>query len=146
MALILAAPDLETFDPRYFDGLVRSHTMETRDRIPAQWMDYNAAAENRPGDYFGVVFNFDRVAGTFDYLCGQEVETGGLVSIAGLHARFATEGHITTIHAVWDEIYGYWLAQPEYRPAPGPAVEYYPPEFDGKTGLGGYEIWVPLEV
>ena len=28
---------------------------------------------------------------------------------------------------------------------PGPSVEYYPPQFDGLTGAGGFEVWVAVE-
>jgi AraC family transcriptional regulator len=52
---------------------------------------------------------------------------------------------IAEMPAVWAEIHGHWLQQPEWHPRPGPSVEYYPPAFDGATGQGGYEIWVPVE-
>ncbi len=90
--------------------------------------------------------------GNFDYLCGQEVPAGAplpagfkAVTISGPYARFATQGHISTINAVWGEIYEKWLSQPDFRPRPGPSVEYYPPQFSGVTGNGGFELWVPIE-
>ena len=85
-------------------------------------------------------------------MCGQEVSAGaalpagfGSTTIVGAYARFVTNGHISTMSAAWGEIFGDWLTRPQFRPRPGPSVEYYPPEFDGMSGEGGYEIWVAVE-
>jgi predicted transcriptional regulator YdeE len=48
------------------------------------------------------------------------------------------------MQAAWAEIYDDWLKRPEFPPRPGPSVEYYPPQFNGMTGEGGFEIWVPV--
>ena len=84
-------------------------------------------------------------------LCGQEVPAGaglpqgfGEVAIAGRYARFATMAHISAMQAVWGEVYGQWLSRPDFHGRSGPSVEYYPPAFDGMTGDGGYEVWVPI--
>ena len=151
MAGLLSEPKIEVFPPRRFVGRVRAYTMQTRDAIPAQWVDYMATGARGPGDYFGVAFNADPGTGRFDYLCGREAVDGaqpegeGQVSIAGAYARFATSGHIATMPAVWAEVYGHWLQGGGLRGRPGPAVEYYPPQFDGMTGAGGFEVWVPVQ-
>ena len=156
MPQVLSAPTVETMTARRFAGPVRKYDMQTRANIPAQWVAYNEdgtrVAGDVPDDYYGAVFNFSEKDGTFDYLCGQEVPAGvalpagfGSVTISGRYARFATKGHISTMNAAWAEVYGDWLSRPDFRPRPGPSVEYYPPAFDGMTGEGGYELWVPVE-
>ncbi len=90
---------------------------------------------------------------TFDYLCGQEVTTlaalsggfEGVTTSAGKYARFATTAHISRMQAGWEEIYGDWLKRPAYPWRPGAAIEFYPPEFNGITGEGGWEIWLPVK-
>lgn len=149
MPEIFAAPTIEHMPTRRIAGPVQRYDMQTRAEIPAQWGAYNDAdvrAESvSPDDYYGVVFNYSEDGGSFDYLCGQEVAPAtslpkgfGSVTISGAYARFATKGHISTMSAAWGEIFGDWLTRPDYRPRPGPSVEYYPPEFDGMSGDGGY--------
>ena len=152
----LNPPVIETMPNRRFAGLVKTYTMQTRSAIPAQWVAYNEACSQVGGavlaGYFGVVFNFSEDDGTFDYMCGQEVPAGAtlpadfaIVSIAGRYARFVTKGHISTMNAVWEEVYGNWLTRPDLAPRPGPSVEYYPPEFDGMSGEGGFEVWIAVQ-
>lgn len=156
MPSLFDTPKIDIFPTRHFAGPVQRYDMQTRAGIPAQWGAYNEA-DNRvdgavPDDYYGVVFNYSEDGGTFDYLCGQEVPAGvalpagfGTVSASGAYARFVSKGHISTMSAAWGEIFGDWLTRPAFRPRPGASVEYYPPEFDGMTGEGGYEIWVAVE-
>ena len=48
------------------------------------------------------------------------------------------------MQAAWGEVYNHWASQPDCGPRSGPGVEFYPPEFDGMTGNGGYELWIPV--
>lgn len=152
MPEFLSSPKIEMMPSRRFAGPVQRYDMQTRAQIPAQWAAFNADGTHGPGEYYGVVFNFSEDAGTFDYLCGQEVSTTGplpagckSVTVNGPYARFVTKGHISTMSAVWNEVYSHWMTRPEYRPRPAPSVEYYPPAFDGATGAGGFEVWLPIE-
>lgn len=156
MATTLAPPTVKTLAPRRLAGPVVRYDMQTRAGIPAQWAAYNDADVRAPSpspeDYFGVVFNYDDEAGTFDYLCGQEVPMGARlpagfaeVTISGVYACFASSGHISTMGDAWSEIYTDWLARPELRPRSAASVEYYPPAFNGETGEGGFELWLPIE-
>ena len=157
MVNLLQPPVVTVIPQRRLAGPVRRYSMATRSQIPGQWADYNAAGVRvtgaRPGDYYGVVFNYSGDIAAFDYLCGQDVTATailphgfGEVLVSGAYARFATLGHISTMNAVWAEVYGHWLQRPEYRHRPGPPVEYYPPAFDGMTGEGGFEVWVAVEM
>ena len=154
--MALDPPKIEAMPERHFAGLMRRYDMQTRSAIPGQWRDYNQSEPLLknviPNAWYGVCYNFGADM-SFDYLSGMEVTDPaglpqGVASVtipAGAYARFATKGHISTMPAIWGEIFQDWLKRPDYRPRPGPSVEYYPPEFDGMTGDGGFEIWVPIE-
>jgi AraC family transcriptional regulator len=156
MSLIFDAPTLETHPERLIAGPSQRYDMQTRARIPAQWAAYNEAevrvASPAPEDYYGVAYGFTPTTGDFDYLCGQEIarratlpEGFAKVTLpAGRWARFVTKGHISTMQSAWGEVYNHWSGQPGCGPVAGPSVEYYPPEFDGMTGNGGYELWIPV--
>jgi AraC family transcriptional regulator len=38
------------------------------------------------------------------------------------------------------------LPKAQLAPVAAPCFERYPPKFDPATGLGGFEIWLPLEI
>ncbi|MEO8243261.1 MAG: AraC family transcriptional regulator [bacterium] len=156
MSKVLTQPTLQTLKSMRIAGLSRNYDMQTRVKIPAQWVDYNEDGTRVPGvasdDYYGVVYNFSDDMATFDYICGQETPANATlpngfsaVTISGRYARFVSKGHISTINAAWAEVYSDWLSRPDFKPRRGPSVEYYPPAFNGMTGEGGYELWVPLE-
>lgn len=157
MTLIFDAPRIETFPTRHLAGPVRRYSMQTRAAIPAQWVAYNTEGERAPSlspeDYYGLAFGFSEATGEFDYLCGQEVAAdvplpegfARVATPAGRWARFVTRGHVSTMQSAWGEVYNHWMGQPGCLPRKGPSVEYYPPAFNGMTGHGGYELWVPVE-
>lgn len=47
----------------------------------------------------------------------------------------------TTWKAIWNQA----LPDSGYKAADGPAFERYPEQFDGRTGFGGLEIWIPVK-
>ena len=157
MPKTLDPPVIEMMPERLMAGLTRRYTMESRSAIPAQWAEYNQdetqPAHTIPDKWFGVVYGFNADGDAFDYLCGVEVNARGTlpdgqVIIAvppGNYARFATKRHISQMNDMWSEIYGEWLGSDGLAARPGPSVEFYPIEFDGRTGDGGYEIWIAVE-
>jgi AraC family transcriptional regulator len=42
--------------------------------------------------------------------------------------------------AIWSK----WFPESRYESANAPTLERYGPEFNGTTGLGGFEIWIPI--
>jgi AraC family transcriptional regulator len=147
-------PDIVEMPDRRIVGLLRRYTMETRSAIPGQWADYNTGTYDtsgpEPEGWYGVCANFGE-DGSFDYLCGVEMEKGevpqGFAAITlpgGRWAIFATKAHISSIGDLWSEIYRDWMGQDRLTPRDGPSTEFYPLAFDGKTGEGGYAIWVPV--
>jgi AraC family transcriptional regulator len=59
---------------------------------------------------------------------------------AALYAVFRNIGHVSTVRRTWFTIWnGAGL-----RPTREPEVELYGAVFDGSTGFGGFEIWMPV--
>lgn len=150
MSQLLPAPTILELPPRHFWGLVRRYTQQTRAAISTQWRDYGAVAGLSSGPFYGISFHYDAATGGFDYLTGQEGQPRadrpdfGAVVVEGRHACFASSAPITSMPSLFDAAYGAGLQGYAMQVRAGPAVEYYPATFDPKTGLGGFEIWVPV--
>ena len=43
--------------------------------------------------------------------------------------------------AIWSQ----WLPESGHKAFEGPTLERYGPEFNPRTGMGGLEIWVPIQ-
>lgn len=125
--------------------------------IPAQWRQLAPQLEGlsaRVGDQaYGIAYNFEE-GGVFDYLCGVQISTGaGLPSHwrslflpeGQRYAVFRHDQHVSEIRHTCDAIFTHWFPTSGYRLSSAPFFELYGPEFDPSTGLGGLEIWVPLE-
>ena len=90
----------------------------------------------------------------FDYACGVEVNNFALVPDslvkirvpAQRYAVFRHSGHISAIRGTIRAVMTSWLPAADLQIADAPMIERYGPEFDGRTGLGGLEIWVPVKV
>src|SRR5262249_28681154 len=101
---------------------------------------------------YGVVYNFDSDS-NFDYLCGVEVRgsaplPNGFQSLqipSQKYVVFRHAGHIAGIRATLAAIWSKWFPESGYQAAKGPALERYGPEFNPATGLGGFEIWIPIQ-
>lgn len=126
--------------------------------IPAQWQRLSAVLgnlEQQVGEAtYGVCHNFSE-GGAFDYLCGVEVKsTLGLpedwqqltLPAEQTYAVFQHEGHTSMIRHTCETIFSRWLPNSGYQSSQAPFFERYGPEFDGRTGEGGLEIWVPVQV
>ena len=62
-----------------------------------------------------------------------------------IYAVFPHAGHVSSIVTTIKAIWNYGLAEAGYQAADGPVFERYDERFDGRTGLGGLEIWVPVK-
>lgn len=125
--------------------------------MPSQWdrfLRYFGHIQGQIGNVaYGVIRNADE-AGKYEYICGVEVsefpphpaEFTRLRIPAQTYAVFEHAGHISTIGSTWQAIWNQALPDAGLRATDGPAFERYPEHFDGRTGLGGLEIWVPVKV
>ena len=149
-------PRVAKRDAMLIFGLASAYHCDNKAGLPAQWerfVPYLGTIENVavPGAY-GVICNADE-AGNFDYICGVEVrefpvhprEFTRLRIPPQTYAVFMHEQHISSIGATCNAIWNQALPESKYKPADGPWFEYYGENFDGRTGMGGVEIWIPIQ-
>ena len=138
-------------------GLSQHYGCQSNAAIPSQWDLFLPHLGNISGQVgkiaYGVVYNSDH-AGNYDYLCGVEVtefpseprEFARLRISPQTYAVFRHRDHISSVNNTWKAIWNRGLADTGHQPADAPAFERYGEEFDGRTGLGGLEIWIPIKV
>ena len=159
----LAPPHFEQGRLLLIAGLGGKYSLDTHQNIPALWQRLQPHLGNVPGQVFaggggkggrtfGVCYNMDD-DGNFDYLAGVEVsgfsdlpaEFARLRIPSRRYAIFTHREHVSTMHNVEMTIWTKWLPESGYEAVDAPYLEYYGEEFDGRTGLGGYQIWIPVK-
>jgi len=153
----LASPRIVTGKPMLVVGLSKRQSWATQQDIPAQWQRFMAAyadiADKVGQSPIGLGANLDD-DGNFDYLCGVEVSKfsktpAGFTQLripAQTYAVFIHRDHIAKIGATHSAIWNKWLPENKKAAADGACLERHLETFDVRTGLGGVEIWVPLQV
>ena len=138
-------------------GLRQQYQCQSNAAIPSQWNAFLPHFGHIRGQVghiaYGVICNFDD-AGSYDYICGVEVkelpmdppEFSGQRIPPATYAVFEHNGHVSAIAGTWKAIWEHGLADAGYQVAEGPVLERYDERFDGRTGLGGMELWVPVKV
>ena len=151
----LAEPLLETRPTLLVAGSTERYNAETSANIPAQWQRFGPHIGHIPGQVghstYGVVYNGDG-AGNMEYMAAVEVsdftrlpkEFAQLRIPEHRYAIFTHREHISTIRRVWATIFNQWLPESGFKIAGAPEIERYGPEFNAVTGMGGFEIWIPL--
>ena len=152
----LAPPRFETLAPMLIAGIVERYDCQSPAGIPDQWQrfsPYIGAISSQVGKTaYGVIYNFDSES-NFDYLCGVEVSSSsdlpkGITSlqVAGQkYAVFAHRGHVAGIRATIAAIWNKGIPESGCQVAVAPTLERYGPEFNPLTGMGGFEIWIPIQ-
>jgi AraC family transcriptional regulator len=152
----LAAPRMETSEPLLLGGLVERHACNSPRGIPAQWQRFGPYIGRIPGQVgdaaYGAIYNFDS-DGNFDYMCCVEINgssglPAGLETLqvpAQKYVVFRHSGHVAGIRATMAAIWNQWFPESGYQAAKAPTLERYGPEFNPSTGLGGFEIWIPIQ-
>jgi AraC family transcriptional regulator len=137
-------------------GLRARYSNETIAGIPMQWQrfgPYIGSIARRIGRMgYGVCCDFDET-GHFDYVSGVAVsdvaDLAPELSFVQIPPRdylvFRHDGHVSNIHATWRAIMEQWLPASGHRIAEAPNFERYSEGFDPDTGLGGVEIWIPVQ-
>lgn len=154
-------PDLEParFEvgkPLLVAGLGERYDWETSRATPAQWQRFVPHLGSIPCQIgratFGVSCNGDD-EGNFDYIAGVEVaDFSGLPAgfsrvRIGPHkyAVFCHRDHISAIRRTVNTIWSKWLPDSGYKVADAPNFERFGEAFDPRTGMCGFEIWIPIE-
>lgn len=154
-ALGLNAPVFQTGRELTIVGMNHTYTMETRSGIPQQWERFVPRMRSLPtadASCYGVCWNTQEDCG-FDYLTGVEMTDGGNVPAdfitiklpARRYAVFPHTGHVSAIPKTIDTIWSKWVPECGLKIAHAPCFERYTADFNPQTGMGGTEIWVPLE-
>ena len=145
----------ENGKPLLIAGLAERYTWETSKAIPAQWQRFVPHLNNMPNQIgnatFGVSYNGDD-EGNFDYIAGTEVaDFSDLPAAFGRlrlgprkYAVFAHREHISTIRRTVNTIWNKWLPESGHEVADAPSFERFGEAFDFQTGMGGFEIWIPI--
>jgi AraC family transcriptional regulator len=152
----LQTPRIEVGRPLLIAGLSERYTWETNAGIPALWERFHNYAGTIPAQVgktaYGVCCNGDD-AGNFDYIAGVEVadfsslpaDLSRLRIPEQRYAAFTHSDHIATIRGTIAAIWNNWLPASGHQVADGPNFERYTERFDTETGLGGFEIWIPIK-
>jgi AraC family transcriptional regulator len=152
----LGAPRFEQGRDLLIAGLNMSYNFKTRVNIPAQWQRFAPHIGNVPGQIgrisYGVCWNYRPGTG-FDYLSGVEVRDSSILPAEFAHVRlpacqyvvFTHREHVSSIGKTIDTIWNQWVPQSGLKMADAPCFECYTEEFNPQTGMGGMEIWIPLE-
>lgn len=137
-------------------GLDARYSCDSSKAIPNQWQRFAQHDGSIPGQRGKVAYGVCHAGdedGNFNYLTGVEVDDAGRVpkDLATLqlkrqrYAVFAHREHISTIRRTVHTIWSQWLPQSGHEAADAPNFERYGAEFDPRSGLGGFEIWIPLK-
>ena len=138
-------------------GLSAPCSYESAIGIPAQWQafmcdHYADIADKAPGIPIGVCRAPDE-DGCFEYMCATEVLSAApprkplayLETEPRTYAVFEHRDHISTIYDTYTAIWNEALPAAGLNAANGPVLEFHNEAFDPGTGLGGLQIWIPLE-
>lgn len=152
----LMAPRFEIGETCLIAGLGEHYTFGSNHGIPFQWQRFRPYLGNVARQIgrktFGVCCNADH-AGHFEYIAGAAVSDFGdvpcelsRVRIPGrTYAVFTHRDHVSalrrTVHTIWSR----WLPASGYQPADSPDFELYDEAFDPLSGVGGVEVWLPVD-
>lgn len=154
--VFLEEPRRETGAALLIAGLRVRYSDQAIAGIPMQWQRFAPFIDHIPGriggEAYGVCCDFDE-SGQFDYICGVAVasladlppELSGVRIPPQRYLVFRHSGHVSGIHATWQAIMNRWLPGSGLRMVNAPNFERYSEDFDANSGLGGVEIWVPIE-
>ena len=154
-AAVIAAPRVVRSGALLIFGLGERY-VRTNAGIPSQWDRFTPYLGAIPGQIdsvaYGVICNTDE-AGSIDYITGVQVrefpdqpsEFMRLRIPPQTYAVFEHRDHVSSISSTWQAIWNDGLSSAGLEATDGPAFERYDERFDGRTGLGGFEIWIPIK-
>jgi AraC family transcriptional regulator len=152
----LTPPRMTDGGPLLIAGLKEHFRFEDLAGLPSLWHRFRPFLGSVPGQIgqtaYGVCYNTDDAEG-FDYIAGVEVADAAAVPkdfesvrlTPQLYAVFTHARHISAVRGTFTAIFNDWLPRSGLQSADAAVFERYDERFDGRTGLGGFEIWVPVK-
>ncbi|MEO5926196.1 MAG: AraC family transcriptional regulator [Bryobacteraceae bacterium] len=153
----LTAPRIEKHEAILLFGLSMHCKMTGDPGIPTLWNKFTPYIGNIEAKVsnatYGACYNSDD-AGNYEYLCAIEVrnfpaepkEFTRLRVPEQTYAVFEHQGHISGIAGTFRAIWEHGLSDAGVKASDGPLFERYDENFNGMTGQGGLEIWIPIRV
>lgn len=138
-----------------FIGISGHYSVRDVSGIPGQWQRFRPYIGHIDGQKgrvtYGISYNFESKE-DFDYMSAVEVTPGsqppeGLMTFstpAHTYAVFTHDGHVSGVSDTWRHIYDRWLPASGLRMAHAASFERMDERFDGATGNGIVEIWIPV--
>jgi len=151
----IAPPRIVRSEALLIFGLGQRH-YRSNAGIPSQWDRFLPYLGHIPGQVgrvaYGVICNSDD-EGSVEYVCGVQVrefpaepaEFTRLRIPPQTYAVFEHRDHVSMVSVTWEAIWNHGLSANGHKAADGPSFEKYGEGFDGRTGLGGFEIWIPVQ-
>ena len=155
MTATLDEPRIERGKTLLLAGYAERFTFENVRRIPLLWQRFAPHVGHVQGQVdgyaYGAKFNPDDDG--FDYIAAVEVRALDGLPHDFQHLRipeqtyavFTHRDHISTIRSTMHAIWSAWLPRSGRRAIDAPDFERYGPDFDGVSGTGTVEIWIPIE-
>jgi AraC family transcriptional regulator len=141
-------------------GLPLKVRRTTTHEISALWDRLIARAREIPGRVegaaYGLLYNFDKREGDFDYLAGVGVGAKAEVPDGMTRIEVGAQTYAVFTHRIenpvlsqdlprtFNYIYGTWLPNSDYVAAEGPEFEYYDSRFDPATNGGEVDLYIPV--
>ena len=146
--------------PRFVDGRSQlifglGERCATNTGMAAQWDRFLPHFGQIPGQVGQVAYGVmcpTTDAEVWECVCGVEVKEfpahpaqfARLTLPPKRYAVFEHRDHISSIGATWQAVWNEALPAAGCRVTDEPFFERYGESFDGRTGLGGVELWVPV--
>lgn len=153
----LKPPRLVQDDEIMAVGLAQRHPFGNPHGIPVQWRTFMATMyadipDKRDSTPISISGGMDD-DGNFEYICAAEVRKfsktpRGLIEVTlppQRYAVFAHDGHVSGIGSTYNAIWNDWLPSSGERVANAPCIERHLPTFNPQTGMGGVDLWIPIE-
>jgi AraC family transcriptional regulator len=154
----LPPPRIETRGPSLIAGLGRRFALNDFAGIPSLWQELHPHLGAIPGQKdstgYGVVADVAAGGESYFYLAGVEVADASDLDLgftwirlpAQRWAVFKHQGHITTTLSTITAAFRQALPAVGLTTGDRPdLLERYPENFSPHTGLGGFEIWIPVK-
>lgn len=157
----LPTPQFKTLGPIVIAGLTVPMRDDAATALPQLWQQFvpylgRLSQQVKPEGY-GVCIRPDTSTWDFYYMAGCAVwdtqdlpsELKSITLPTQDYAIFTHNGHVSELHQAISAIFDTWLPTSNFNHAVREKnsvhfVEFYGAEFNGETGMGGMEVWLPV--